>query len=275
MLKNFVLETANAPGTATTINLAGAVSGRRSFASSFATGATVWYIMDDGTQSEAGYGTFTSGAPNTLARSTVLYDSVNGETTPSRRNFTGSTRVYCEVPASQLCYVDNNGLMIPSPQKMHLNSAAGVERRMILTTNEVIRWDVVATSAAESGSNLGSNFQVRNYDDSGALIGSPIAISRATGDITMSSAILNIGIVGNGRNTLPNGKIMQWGTVSAAATSGAQNFPQAFGNTTGLVVQLTPNANYSIWYSSVNVTGFNWGVSAAPNSFTYMAIGNQ
>lgn len=94
-LANYVLETANNPGTAT-ISLAGAVSGRRSFAQAFTTGSTVFYFIDDGVNYECGIGTFTSGSPNKLARTTVVETS-SGGTSPI--NFTGTVNVYCEAPA--------------------------------------------------------------------------------------------------------------------------------------------------------------------------------
>lgn len=99
MLANFVQETANAPGSATTINLAGPPTGRRGFLAAFASGSSVYYFMDDGTQAEWGIGTVTAGTPNTLARTNVLGNSAN---TTARLNFTGSVRVYNEVPAERV-----------------------------------------------------------------------------------------------------------------------------------------------------------------------------
>lgn len=104
MLGNFIQETANAPGSATTINLAGPPTGRRGFLAVFASGASVYYFMDDGTQAEWGIGTVTSGTPNTLARTTVIGTSAG---TTTRLNFTGTTRVYNEVPAERLLFVDS------------------------------------------------------------------------------------------------------------------------------------------------------------------------
>ena len=105
MLKNFVYETSSAPGTATTINLAGTVTGRLAW-SSFASGSAVYYIMTDGTQSEWGIGVYTSGSPNTLTRTTVISNSSG---TTSRLNFTGTTRVYNDMPGERMAYADSNG----------------------------------------------------------------------------------------------------------------------------------------------------------------------
>lgn len=69
-----VFETSTTTGTGT-INLAGAVTGFRSFISAVGTGKIVPYIMDDGTNWEFGIGTVTSGTPNTLSRTTVRASS--------------------------------------------------------------------------------------------------------------------------------------------------------------------------------------------------------
>ena len=111
MLKDFVLESCNAPGTATTINLAGPAADRLSFAAVFTNGSPVFYYMDDSIQAEWGIGTLTTGSPNTLTRSTVLGNTSN---TTARLNFTGTVRVYNELPAARAPYVDNtNTLALP------------------------------------------------------------------------------------------------------------------------------------------------------------------
>lgn len=102
-LANYVQESCNNPGTGT-FALAGAATGRRSFAQAFSTGASVFYFADDGTQYECGIGTFTAGSPNHLARTTILETSSGGT---SALNFTGTIRVFCEQPASALMSKDD------------------------------------------------------------------------------------------------------------------------------------------------------------------------
>lgn len=106
MLKDFVLETCSAPGTTATVNLAGAPTGRNTFASKFSTGVNVYYFMDDGTQWEAGWGVFTTGSPNTLNRGTVLANSAG---TTVKLNFAGSTRIYNSLPAARVPWLDQSG----------------------------------------------------------------------------------------------------------------------------------------------------------------------
>jgi hypothetical protein len=107
-IKNRVLQEASAPGTGTTVNLAVAtVTGFVSWASQFANGAAIYYVLDDGNQVETGFGVFNTGSPNTISRATVLWNSAG--TQPSRLNFTTTTRVFAQVPAEYLGYRTTTG----------------------------------------------------------------------------------------------------------------------------------------------------------------------
>jgi hypothetical protein len=52
------------------------------------------------------------------------------------------------------------------------------------------RWVLRATSETESGSNAGTNFQIARYDDSGALLDTPLVISRSTGNVTLTPGLV-------------------------------------------------------------------------------------
>lgn len=106
MLNNFVLETVNAPGTSASVNLIGAVTGRKTFRSKFASGATCFYYMEDGSLFECGMGILTYGSPDTFNRQTVL-DNSSGTT--SRINFAGTTRIYNEIPSQRALWRDAAG----------------------------------------------------------------------------------------------------------------------------------------------------------------------
>jgi len=96
-IATMVLEETNNPGTGT-FALAGAIAGRRPWSSAFSSGDLVYYFATDGTQTEWGIGTYTSGSPGTVSRDTVLGNTAN---TMSRLNFTTTTYVYSESPAEQ------------------------------------------------------------------------------------------------------------------------------------------------------------------------------
>src|ERR1044072_370836 len=108
MLATFVLETANAPGTSSTVNLAGPATGRVGFSQAFSTGDSVVVIMDDGTQAQWVDATFTSGSPDTLTIDNVIGNTA-GPT--SKLNFAGSVRVYCAFIAERTIYADQDGLV--------------------------------------------------------------------------------------------------------------------------------------------------------------------
>lgn len=62
---------------------------------------------------------------------------------------------------------------------------AGSNRPIVFRTGASDRWEVAATSMAETGSNAGSDFVIKRYDDSGNLIGSALGINRANGSMSV------------------------------------------------------------------------------------------
>jgi hypothetical protein len=69
---------------------------------------------------------------------------------------------------------------------------AGNARDFRLTTSTVDRWRLIANATAESGSNAGSNFDIRRYSDAGADLGSALFIERATGVTTHNASRMNL-----------------------------------------------------------------------------------
>ena len=108
VINDRVRETSTSQGTGT-INLAGAVTGFKTFVSGIGTGNTTYYaIFEEGTNLfEIGLGTVTDATPDTLARDTVLSNS-SGNT--SKISFSGGTlSVFCTMPASKSVYLDSTG----------------------------------------------------------------------------------------------------------------------------------------------------------------------
>lgn len=105
-LANFVLESANNPGTGV-VTLTGAMPDRRSFISAFPQGGAVYYFLDDGTQAEWGIGTLDVSGPVTLTRVTVR-GTTAGSTAPL--HFAGTVRVYSDIPAEFLPLIGEDGL---------------------------------------------------------------------------------------------------------------------------------------------------------------------
>lgn len=64
---------------------------------------------------------------------------------------------------------------------LYANEVAGATKSLGLTTSGLLRWSFASNSAAESGSNAGSNFALGAWTDAGAFIDNPIEITRAAG----------------------------------------------------------------------------------------------
>lgn len=70
-----------------------------------------------------------------------------------------------------------------------LTSDPGQYARTQFRSNGSTRWTIGKGADAESGSDAGSTFIITRYDDAGASLGNALAISRATGAVTLSSAL--------------------------------------------------------------------------------------
>jgi hypothetical protein len=106
MIGNFVQETANAPGSAATVTLAGPAAGRRGIIAAFGGGATVYLGMDDGTQWQLVEALTVAGPPQQITITTVINNSAG---TTNRLNFTGSVRIYSAIPAERNVYARPDG----------------------------------------------------------------------------------------------------------------------------------------------------------------------
>jgi len=96
------------------------------------------------------------------------------------------------------------------------------------TTAGSLRWQLtLGTGGAEGGSNSGSDFQLTNYSDAGALLSTPLAIARGTGNATFSATLTTGGGAGFG------------GAVNVAPASGVSQLALTApaSNDTNLILQ--------------------------------------
>lgn len=106
--------------------------------------------------------------------------------------------------ASDLFKVDTSGnitgQVVTANNGAVVTGAAATYRSLSLQTAGSTRWQVLANNTAESGANVGSNFAIFNYDDSGAIIGTPFSIIRSTSQtkITNLAVPLTGYLKGNG-----------------------------------------------------------------------------
>ena len=107
-----VRETTTTTGTGT-INLLGAVTNFETFAANLSNSDTTYYAIVDNTNGdfEVGLGTFATGSPNTLARTTPISSSNSN----SAVNFGSGTKdVFITTPASKMAFLNASGSLISS-----------------------------------------------------------------------------------------------------------------------------------------------------------------
>ena len=107
-----VRETTTTTGTGT-INLGGAVTNFETFAANLSNSDTTYYAIVDNTNGdfEVGLGTFATGSPNTLARTTPISSS----NCNSAVNFgLGTKDVFITTPASKMAFLNASGSLISS-----------------------------------------------------------------------------------------------------------------------------------------------------------------
>lgn len=107
----------------------------------------------------------------------------------------------------------------PTFSDLNLDDADGTNRWVQYKTNGVARWAVLTNTTAETGSNVGSNFAIQRYDDSGVSLGTPISIARSTGTVTITGLAAT-----NAALTTPN-----IGTPSAGTLSNCTGLPISTG----------------------------------------------
>jgi hypothetical protein len=117
----------------------------------------------------------------------------NGSTTPGKwiRVVNGQLQVVNDAyNAVLLTLTDAGGAAftgtVLATGAFYANGVPGTNRGINFNTNNAQRWVFYADSAAEGGSNAGSNLQLARYNDAGVFIDSPISIVRSTGTVTFS-----------------------------------------------------------------------------------------
>lgn len=68
-----------------------------------------------------------------------------------------------------------------------LSGPNGAASALALATGTSLRWDVLKGPTAETGANAGSNFGIVGFSDAGSPLGTPITITRSTGEISIAA----------------------------------------------------------------------------------------
>jgi|ERR1051326_5634291 hypothetical protein len=70
---------------------------------------------------------------------------------------------------------------------VNVDKAAGNARTVNFTTSLSARWKIGADTAAEGGSNAGSDYRISRYADAGSFLGDSVIITRSTGRATFET----------------------------------------------------------------------------------------
>lgn len=92
-----------------------------------------------------------------------------------RFGFTEGGKFYAGLKGST--WTVGDGSITPN---VRVDGGANNTRGFELATANKLRWGLYENSTAEGGSNAGSDFNIINFDDTGAAIGTPLAITRST-----------------------------------------------------------------------------------------------
>lgn len=133
-----------------------------------------------------------------------------------------------------------------------LSAAAGNFRTLQITSGggTNYRWLIGANNTAEGGTNAGSNFEIRAYDDAGAFLSSSLSINRSTGDVNLASATASttttsgalkvaggLGVAGDifaANATATGATVTNITSISTAASSGSSTV-RTFANSSNVV----------------------------------------
>lgn len=98
-----------------------------------------------------------------------------------------------------------------------VNGAAGSNRNIFYRSAGSNRWSASTNTTAESGGNVGSDFQINRYSDAGAVVDTPFAITRSTGIVTLSQGL---GFTGSAAATTRTNMGLGTAAVENIGTSG-------------------------------------------------------
>lgn len=234
MLKNYILNTCNAPGTGT-CSLIAAPIGRRNFsdAGNFTTGTQCFIVLDDGVQMEWGIGTLTTGSPDTITRTTVLGNSLG---TTAKLNFAGVTRVYNALPAENTIYKNSAGIVTAGLVTLTEPSSGTSTLTLVGTSVSGINIKMTGNGASTPNKYLrvvNGGFQIVNsaytaipfqMTDAGSVI---LTGTLACGSITAPSVMVST--VSNGQIQMQAGDTTHTGYLSLFNAGGTRQGYVGFG----------------------------------------------
>jgi hypothetical protein len=104
--------------------------------------------------------------------------------------------------------------------RMVMDGDAGQSKIITYRTAGLQRFGLYTNNTAESGSNAGSDFAIRAYNDAGTLLNTPVFIKRSTGNVGINTitGTAKLQVVGSGATSATTALLVQNSAGSAALT---------------------------------------------------------
>jgi hypothetical protein len=128
--------------------------------------------------------------------------------------------------------------------RLAIRGDAGQNRLISYRTGALQRFGLYVNNTAESGSNAGSDFAIRAYNDAGTLLSTPLFIQRSTGNVGIGTTAPNtkLNIVGAGSTAASKIAITNTSTAVTLGLAVSNGISQAFiGTDTNHPLGLTTN----------------------------------
>lgn len=95
--------------------------------------------------------------------------------------------------------------------RLAIRGDAGQNRLISYRTGAVQRFGLYVNNTAESGSNVGSDFAIRAYNDAGTLLTTPVFIKRSTGNVGINTltGTAKLQVVGSGSTSATTSFLVQ------------------------------------------------------------------
>jgi hypothetical protein len=111
--------------------------------------------------------------------------------------------------------------------RMVIDGDAGQSKIITYRTGGLQRFGMYLNNTAESGSNAGSDFQIRSYNDAGSLLSTPFFIKRSTGNVGIGTTSPSNKLDVNGNINVPSTNFFRYdgdtGLIGSATTIGGSS----------------------------------------------------
>ena len=122
----------------------------------------------------------------TLSAQTDLQSALDAKLNLTGGTLTGALNLTGDLTVSKASPILRLNASAATHTNLYLDSPAGYAADITFRSGTAARWAISKMNTAESGSDVGSDFQIFKYADSGTYT-VPFKITRASGDITLDS----------------------------------------------------------------------------------------